>query len=442
MPERPSEDRFSGLSDHAGAASRRGGLEFFSASERPTACRACGATLAKSFVDLGASPLSNAFLTADQLRGSEKHWPLNVYVCERCLLVQLPAFEAPDVIFDEQYAYFSSFSDTWLAHAKSYADAMRGALGLSSKSLVVEIASNDGYLLRWFKDAGIPVLGIEPTANTAQAAMKLGVDTRVAFFGSALARELRAEGRAADLTAANNVLAHVPDLHDFVEGFRILLAPRGVATFEFPHVLQMMQQVQFDTIYHEHFSYLSLLVVERVFREHDLVVHDVEELVTHGGSLRVHASHVAAKRPVAQRVIALRAKEEKAGLQRIEGYEGFASKVQRVKDDLLEFLIDSKRAGRTVVGYGAPAKGNTLLNYCGIRADLLPYTVDRSPHKQGRFLPGVRIPVHAPERIFETKPDVILILPWNIRDEIMEQMKGVRAWGARFAVPIPRLELA
>jgi SAM-dependent methyltransferase len=392
-------------------------------------------------VDLGASPLSNAFLTADALLGPETHWPLNVYVCGRCLLVQLPAFEAPAAIFDGRYAYFSSFSDTWLAHARKYADEMRARLALGPKSLVVEVASNDGYLLRWFQDAGVPVLGIEPTANTAEAARKLGIRTRVAFFGSALARELRAEGHAADLTIANNVLAHVPDLHDFVEGFRLLLKPDGVATFEFPHVLQLMRHTQFDTIYHEHFSYLSLLCVERVFAEHELVVHDVEKLSTHGGSLRVFAGHAAAKRAISARVVALRAKEEAAGLHCIEGYTGFASQVQRVKDELLDFLIQTKRAGKSVAGYGAPAKGNTLLNYCGVRSDLLPYTVDRSPHKQGMFLPGVRIPIHAPERILETRPDVVLILPWNIQGEITEQMKAVRSWGGRFAVPIPRLEI-
>jgi len=407
-------------------------------------CRACDAPLARTFVDLGASPLSNAFLAAEQLRGPETHWPLKVLVCERCLLVQLPAFEAPAAIFDAQYAYFSSFSDSWLAHAKAYAAQMIGALGLTKTSRVVEVASNDGYLLRWFKEAGIPVLGIEPTANTAAAATKLGIETRVAFFGSALAKQLVAEGIRADLIAANNVLAHVPDLHDFVEGFRLLLSPGGVATFEFPHLLQLIRQTQFDTIYHEHFSYFTLRVVEQVLARHGLLVHDVEELATHGGSLRVHASHAqgaAARRPILERVAAVRAAEEKAGLNCVDGYAGFAAQVAQVKDDLLSFLIQCKRDGKRVAGYGAPAKGNTLLNYCGVRPDLLPFTVDRSPHKQGRFLPGVRIPIHAPSELERARPDFVLILPWNLREEITGQMKVVRSWGGRFAVPIPRLEL-
>ena len=407
----------------------------------PLHCRACDAPLDRTFVDLGASPLSNSFLTAEQLLGPETHWPLRVLVCESCLLVQLPAFEPPQAIFDAGYAYFSSFSDSWLAHAQRYAETMIRTLGLTRKSRVIEVASNDGYLLRWFHAAGIPVLGIEPTANTAAAAQQLGIDTRVAFFGSVLAKQLQQEGIAADLMAANNVLAHVPDLHDFIEGFRIVLAPGGVATFEFPHLLQLIRQTQFDTIYHEHFSYLTLRVIEPLFARHGLAVHDVEELATHGGSLRVHASHVAARRPISPRVAALRASEESAGLGRIDGYVGFAAQVERVKDDLLTFLLQCKRDGKQVVGYGAPAKGNTLLNYCGVRADLLPFTVDRSPHKQGRFLPGVRIPIHAPSAIERARPDVVLILPWNLRDEIVEQMSVVRRFGGRFAVPIPRFEL-
>ncbi len=404
-------------------------------------CLACGTPLTWSFVDLGTSPLSNAFLGPERLAGPELHHPLNTFVCTSCLLVQLPRHERRESIFEEHYAYFSSYSDTWLQHAKAYAEAMTARLGLTKASRVVEVASNDGYLLRWFQDMGIPVLGIEPTANTAEAALALGIPTQVSFFGEALAKQLVAEGMQADLTAANNVLAHVPDIHDFVEGFRILLKPRGTSTFEFPHLLQLIQHTQFDTIYHEHFSYLSLRVVEQVFGQHGLVVHDVEELGTHGGSLRVFASHEEAAFPVSERVLALRTKETAAGLDRLSGYEGFAAKVQRVRDELLSFLLQAKRDGKSVVGYGAPAKGNTLLNYCGVKSDLLHYTVDRSPHKQGQFLPGVRIPIFGPEKIAETKPDFVLILPWNLKEEIMAQMAHIRAWGGKFVVPIPRLEI-
>jgi len=403
------------------------------------ACRICESALERVLVDLGTSPLSNALLTATDLLSPETHWPLRVFVCEKCLLVQLPAFEAPESIFDAHYAYFSSYSESWLRHAKMFAEAMTASLKLDARSLVVEVASNDGYLLRWFHEAGIPVLGIEPAANTAAAAQQLGIPTRVAFFGAELALELRSEGVRADLMIANNVLAHVPNLHDFAEGFRLLLRPQGVATFEFPHLLQLMQQTQFDTIYHEHYSYLSLHVVERVFREHGLTVNDVDEISTHGGSLRVYASPDQSGCVSSERVDMVRAREEEAGLTRLEGYTGFASRVYAVKAELLGFLLEAKRDGRRVVGYGAPAKGSTLLNFAGIRSDLLPYTVDRSPHKQGRFLPGVRIPIHAPERILEDRPDVVLILPWNLKDEVAEQMKAVRDWGGRFAVPIPRL---
>lgn len=408
--------------------------------EAPT-CLSCGAELKLSFVDLGTSPLSNAFLPEDRLSRSELHHPLKTFVCERCLLVQLPRHERRENIFDGNYAYFSSFSESWLEHAKAYADRMIPAAGLGAESLVVEIASNDGYLLRWFKDSGIPVLGIEPTRNTAEAALAMGIPTRVAFFGKALAEELRAEGLQADLMAANNVLAHVPDIHDFVEGFQILLRRDGIATFEFPHLLRLMEHNQFDTIYHEHFSYLSLHVVERILAAHGLAVHDVEELGTHGGSLRVFASPIASGREAGAHVETVRSMEREAGLDAINGYEGFAARVERVKDDLLRFLLQAKREGKAVVGYGAPAKGNTLLNYCGVRSDLLAYTVDRSPHKQGRFLPGVRIPIFGPERIAETRPDYVLILPWNLKDEIMGQMAGIRSWGGRFVLPIPRLEI-
>ncbi len=406
-----------------------------------TACRGCGAPLELSFVDLGTSPLSNAFLRTDQLAEPELHRPLHVRVCERCLLVQLPAFDPPSAIFDAHYAYFSSYSETWLAHARAYANAMIGRLALGPTSLVVEIASNDGYLLRWFAERGVPVLGVEPTANTAEAARKLGIETEIDFFGERLARELVERGRQADLLVANNVLAHVPDLHDFVEGFRLLLRPKGVATFEFPHLLQLIRHTQFDTIYHEHFSYLSLFVVERVFADHGLRVFDVEALTTHGGSLRVFAGHASGSRATSASVEALREQERGAGLHTLSGYRGFRSEVQRVKNDLLEFLIGAARAGKRVAGYGAPAKATTLLNFCGIRSDLLPFTVDRSPHKQGLHMPGVRIPVFGPEHIDRVRPDYLMILPWNLKDEIMQQMARIRDWGGRFVVPIPHLEI-
>jgi SAM-dependent methyltransferase len=404
-------------------------------------CRACGRGLRRKFVDLGTSPLANAFLRPEQPIESERRYPLCVYVCESCLLVQLPAHERPEAIFDAQYAYFSSYSDSWLKHAQSYADRMISELCLGAQSLVVEVASNDGYLLRWFRARQIPVLGIEPTANTAAAAMAQGIPTRVDFFGVRLAEQLVQQGYRADLIVANNVLAHVPDLHDFVEGFRMLLRGGGTATLEFPHVLQLIEHTLFDTIYHEHFSYLSLLVVERVLGEHDLVVHRVEELPTHGGSLRVHVSHRKAGFVLDSSVAALRAVEKAAGLHSVRGYTGFAEKVLEVKADLLEFLVRAASGGKKVVGYGAPAKGNTLLNYCGVGRDLIPFTVDRSPHKQGLLLPGVRIPVRSVDQIDRERPDYLLILPWNLEQEIIEQMARVRSWGCRFVLAIPRLQV-
>jgi SAM-dependent methyltransferase len=355
--------------------------------------------------------------------------------------VQLPDLTGPAAIFNEEYAYFSSFSDTWLAHCEAYAAQMAEALGLGAESLVLEVASNDGYLLLFFAERGIRVLGIEPTANTAEVAQAKGIETRVAFFGMPLANELARTGVSADLIVANNVLAHVPDLHDFVGAFPLLLAPTGVATFEFPHVLRLIERSEFDTIYHEHLSYLSLVVVEALFSEHGLAVHDVEELSTHGGSLRLHASRADARLPVSQRVEDVRTLEREAGLHEPAGYDGLADQAERIKLELLEFLVRAKREGELVAGYGAPAKANTLLNYCGVRPDLLPFTVDRSPHKQGRYLPGTRVPVFAPEKVFEAKPDYVLILPWNLESEIREQLAGIDDWGGRFVVPIPALEI-
>jgi hypothetical protein len=405
------------------------------------ACRFCGAALATTFADLGLSPLANSNVEPQDLARPEVYHPLHAYVCERCFLVQLPEAESPEAIFSA-YSYFASYSDSWLAHARDYAAMAVDRFGLDRRSQVVEIASNDGYLLRWFAERGIPVLGIEPAANVAAAAAALGIPGRVRFFGSALARELVGEGIRADLLVGNNVLAHVPALNDFVAGLALLLAPRGALTMEFPHLLRLLDEGQFDTIYHEHFSYFSFTTVRRVFATHGLDLFDVEELPTHGGSLRIYARHAAdGGRPIAPRVDALLGREEEAGLGRLATYGAFAERVRNVKRGLLRFLLEASEQGRQVVGYGAPAKGNTLLNYCGVGPDLLAYTVDRSPHKQGRYLPGTRIPIFAPERIDQTRPDFVLILPWNLKDEVMAQMARVREWGGRFVVAVPRLEV-
>ena len=400
-------------------------------------CRHCGAPLTRTFVDLGMSPLCESYLDADQLDEMEPFYPLRVYVCDQCLLVQLQEYVSPETIFRE-YAYFSSYSDSWVDHARVYTDRIIERLQLNRDSCVVEVASNDGYLLQWFVARDIPVLGIEPAANVAQVAIRKGLPTLVKFFGRATARDLAAAGRHADLLIGNNVLAQVPDLNDFVAGLQVLLAPRGVVTVEFPHLMRLVAGNQFDTIYHEHFSYFSFLAAERVFAAHRLVVFDVEELETHGGSLRLYARHVEdSSKPVAPRVRELAAAEEAAGLRRPDYYAAFEERVKDTKRRLLEFLIQARRQGRTIVGYGAPGKGNTLLNYCGIRTDFLPYTVDKSPYKQGKFLPGTHIPVHAPEKIRETRPDYVLILPWNLKDEIIRQLAYIREWGGQFVVPIP-----
>ncbi|MEO6094782.1 MAG: class I SAM-dependent methyltransferase [Fibrobacteria bacterium] len=399
-------------------------------------CRFCNAPLTQSFADLGSTPFSNSYLSAENLERMEPTYPLHARVCGSCFLVQLESFESPHKIFSE-YAYFSSFSDTWLKHAQAYAVKVSERFALHSGSRVMEIASNDGYLLRWFKELGISVLGIEPAANVAREAEAKGIPSRVMFFGSETAKSLAASGEMADLTAANNVLAHVPDINDFVAGFPIVLKPEGVSTFEFPHLLRLMENRQFDTIYHEHFSYLSLTTVQRNFESHGLRVFDVEELSTHGGSLRVYACHRNAAHKEAATVAGLLERERDFGLRDLSRYATFGEEVKSVKRDLLSFLIEAKRAGKSIAGYGAPAKGNTLLNYCGIRTDFIDFTVDRSPHKQGTWLPGTRIPVKGPEHIRIAKPDYLLILPWNLRDEVMDQMAYIREWGGRFVLPIP-----
>jgi SAM-dependent methyltransferase len=404
---------------------------------RASSCRFCGAVLKDTFVDLGMSPLCESYVPAEALNHMEAFYPLHVWVCRECLLVQLDEYVTPEHIFTE-YAYFSSFSTAWLKHAEDYTAMACKRLALGPKSLVVELASNDGYLLQYFVRAGVPSLGIEPAANVAKVAEEKGVPTLVKFFGREVGAALAAEGRAADLVVGNNVLAQVPDLNSFVAGIANLLKPTGTATLEFPHLQQLVDGNQFDTIYHEHFSYFSLLATERIFAAHGLVVFDVEELWTHGGSLRVWARPAAdASRPVGERVLALRAREERLGYGRLETYLRFEDQVRETKRKLLELLIDAKRAGKRIAGYGAPGKGNTLLNYCGVRGDFLDFTVDRNPYKQGKFLPGTHVPILAPAKIDEAKPDYILILPWNFKDEIMAQLAHARAWGAKFIVPIP-----
>ena len=406
----------------------------------PSECRFCSNLLKHTFVDLGMSPLSNAYLKLDTINKAEKFYPLHTYVCDNCFLVQLEEFETPDHIFSD-YAYFSSYSETWLRHAENYTELMIKRFGLNANSQVIEIASNDGYLLQYFQKQNIPVLGIEPAANVAKVAEEKGIPSLVKFFGVSTAQELVAQGIQADLLLGNNVLAHVPDLNDFVAGMKIVLKPDGILTMEFPHVLQLILQNQFDTIYHEHFSYFSFLTVEKVFATHGLTLFDVEELPTHGGSLRIYGQHNDGKKPVSDRVSLLKSKEIDAGLEQRSTYLGFGEQVKATKRHLLNFLIDIKNQGKSVVGYGAPAKGNTLLNYCGIRTDLLDYTVDRSPYKQDLFLPGTHIPIYHPDKIIETKPDYLLILPWNIKDEIIEQMSHIREWGGQFVVPIPHVEV-
>jgi SAM-dependent methyltransferase len=404
-------------------------------------CRFCGKTLEQVFADLGSSPLANSYLTADQLRRPEPTYPLKVMVCDNCFLVQLPEMASPAEIFSD-YAYFSSFSDTWLRHCELYTEAMIERLGLNADTRVIEIASNDGYLLQYFQRHGIPVLGVEPAANVAAVAEEAGIPTLVEFFGTESAGRLAADGRRGDLLVGNNVLAHVPDINDFVAGIEIALAPGGVVTMEFPHLLRLMEENQFDTIYHEHFSYLSFTTTQRIFARHGLTLFDVDELPTHGGSLRIYGRRLEDEgKAVTPAVAALVAREEEAGLGTLAPYERFATRVRETRQRLLGFLAGAKRDGAAIAAYGAAAKGNTLLNYCGIGADTLDYVVDRSPHKQGCYLPGTHLPIHPPERLFETRPDLILILPWNLKEEVMEQMAGVTEWGGQFFVAIPEVEV-
>ena len=404
-------------------------------------CRFCSEPLRTIFVDLGMSPLCQTHIAPEQLNAPELFYPLRTFLCEKCFLVQLPEHVAPKAIFEE-YAYFSSYADTRLKESKKFADDMTDRLGLNAKSLVVELASNDGYLLQYFQPKGIPVLGIEPARNVAAVAIEKGIETLTEFFGHDLARRLVGQGRTADLLIGNNVLAQVPNLTDFIAGMKMLLKPRGVFTLEFPHLIRLIEGNQFDTIYHEHFSYFSFTTVEKIFAAHRLTVFDVEELPTHGGSLRIYGRHVDdVSRPIAPRVDALRGKEAAWGITRVERYQAFADQVKETKRKILAFFIGAKNAGKSVAAYGAPGKGNTLLNYCGIRTDLLDYTVDRIPYKQGKFTPGTRIPIYPPERIRETKPHFLFILAWNLKDEVMEQNAFIREWGGKFVVPIPEVRV-
>lgn len=407
-------------------------------------CRHCAQPLIDPddvFVDLGAAPPSNAFLSRQDLQRAELHFPLKVFTCPACRLVQVDEVQRHDALFSNDYVYFSSYSASWLAHAKRFVDEAIAALGLGAGSCVMELASNDGYLLQYVAERGVPCIGIEPTENTARVARDRGIETITEFFGEAFAQRFSRERGRVDLIVANNVLAHVPDINDFVAGMAAVLAPAGAVSVEFPHLLQLVQQAQFDTIYHEHFSYLSLGTVERIFERQGLRVWDVQRLPTHGGSLRVWAQHAAHQRPVHARVAALRADEQAAGMHGAGFYRGFQARCEAVKDGLLGFLIEQKRLGRRVAGYGAAAKGNTLLNFAGVRPDLLPYVVDASPHKQGRWLPGSRIPVLAVEHLWQQRPDFILVLPWNLSDEITTQLHAARHWGARFVTAVPQLRV-
>jgi SAM-dependent methyltransferase len=402
-------------------------------------CRFCKAPLSHVFADLGTSPLCESYVRPENANKMEPFYTLKAYVCDQCFLVQLEEFVTADKIFSD-YAYFSSYSSSWLKHVSNYSDQMVERFGFNKNSLVGEIASNDGYLLQYFVEKEIPVLGIEPAANVAAHAISKGVRTAVKFFGVKTAEELVAQYGQVDLLAGNNVLAHVPDLNDFVGGIPILLKPTGVLTMEFPHLLRLMEENQFDTIYHEHFSYFSFTSAKNVFDFHGITLFDVEELPTHGGSLRIYGRHKEDQsKPVSPRVTELLEREMKAGVTNLDFYKNFEAQVKETKQKLLEFLIQARRGGKTLAGYGAPGKGNTLLNYCGIRTDFIDYTVDRSPHKQGNLLPGTRIPIFSPEKIIETKPDYVLILPWNLKEEIMDQMSHIRDWGGKFVVPIPEV---
>ncbi|MCB0565134.1 MAG: methyltransferase domain-containing protein [Phaeodactylibacter sp.] len=405
-------------------------------------CRFCSTPLAHSVVDLGTSPLCQKHIKPECLRKPELVFPLHVYICGQCWLMQLEEFASPEEIFAEEYAYFSSYSDSWLRHAQRYTRLMIERFGLGKDSLAVEIASNDGYLLQYFVESNIPVLGVEPAANVAEAAREKGVRTEVQFFGLSAALRLSAQYGKASLLLGNNVLAHVPDINDFVAGIKAMLAEKGVLTMEFPHLQRLIEGNQFDTIYHEHFSYLSFVAANRIFAHHGITLFDVEELPTHGGSLRIYGRHTEDDtRPVNEKVGALLQRERSLGTESLEYYAGFEERVKTSKQKLLEFLIGAKRAGKTVAGYGAPGKGNTLLNYCGIRTDFLDFTVDRNPHKQGNFLPGTRIPIYHPDKIRAARPDYVLILPWNLQKEISRQLSYIEEWGGKFVIPIPEVQV-
>ncbi|WP_421656864.1 methyltransferase domain-containing protein [Leptothermofonsia sp. ETS-13] len=410
-------------------------------TQKAPLCRFCETPLHHTFVDLGMSPLCESYLSLEQLNQMEVFYPLHVRVCDHCFLVQLEAYVSPEHIFTE-YAYFSSYADTWLKQCKAYTDQVVERFNLNGTSQVIELASNDGYLLQYFVEKNIPSLGIEPATNIAKVAIAKGIPTLNEFFGQACARKLVQQGKQADLIAANNVLAHVPDLNDFIAGIKILLKPQGVFTGEIQHLMRLMEANQFDTIYHEHFCYHTFTTLEKIFAAHGMVLFDVEELPTHGGSIRIYARHQNdSSKPISDRAIELRQCEEQAGFTTLERYTNFEEQVRETKRKLLDFLIKAKREGRAIAGYGAPGKGNTLLNYCGIRTDFLDYTVDRNPYKHGKFLPGTHIPIYPPSKIQETKPDYVLILPWNFKDEIMEQMSSIREWGGQFVVPIPEVKI-
>lgn len=408
----------------------------------PFHCRSCGAPVSRVFLDLGETPLANSYVVTEDAAKPEARFPLRACVCERCFLVQLDHDVPPEDIFSAEYAYFSSFSDSWLAHARGYAEQMIPRFGLDDSSLVIEVASNDGYLLRNFVAAGIPALGIEPASNTAAAAEAIGVRTRVCFFDTATGRELAAEGLQADLIAANNVMAHVPDLADFVSGFAAALKPEGVVTVEFPHLLRLIERVQFDTIYHEHYSYLSLVAVEFAFRAVGLRVFDVQRLATHGGSLRIFGCHAAAAHVPTDGLAEVRRLEAAAGLATIDSYARFGERVAACRAGFQRFLATARAEGKTIAAYGAAAKGNTFLNACGVTAADIAYVVDRNPHKQGRLLPGSLIPIYAPERIVATRPDYLLILPWNLADEIIDQTNVIRSWGGHFVIAVPEIRVS
>jgi 2-polyprenyl-3-methyl-5-hydroxy-6-metoxy-1,4-benzoquinol methylase len=405
-------------------------------------CNFCKSPLTQTFCDLGTSPVSNSFIKPENAQAPEPFYPLHVYACSECFLVQLPEHKSAGEIFTDDYVYFSSMSESWLAHSQAYCNTMRDRFALTPANRVIEIASNDGYLLQYFRGMGIPVLGVEPSGNVAEIARRKGVETMVRFFGIQLATELKESGVQADLLLGNNVLAHVPDINNFVAGLAIALKPEGAITMEFPHLLRLVDGVQFDTIYHEHFSYLSLTAVQRIFAAHGLVVFDVEELSTHGGSLRVFAAHRGSRQAKeSARVEDLLAREKASGLTDVSRFADFAEKVKEAKRALLAFLIEAKRNGKKIAAYGAAAKGNTLLNYCGVRTDFMDFVVDRAESKQGRLLPGTRIPVLAPEAIAAAKPDYLIILPWNLREEIIAKMAHIREWGGAFVIPIPTVEI-